>query len=264
MWIDYFGYEYCICDDTLFIKGLSEDPSRRQAFSLPLGRLTLRESLTLVKTYCRAHGIEPLFSAIPQERIDEFRVLGATAVEELPDWADYMYDASALASLTGKHYNKKRNHVNRFVADNPGWRLDDIDKANLSELRNFFATLDIESAKADPAMAEFEREQCLDVLDSYADYPFEGALLRDGEGHIVAFTAGEIVGDTLVLHIEKMMHSVAGAGEAINNFFAHRMLERHPELLYINREDDSGDPGLRYAKESYHPAYRLLKYNVVM
>ena len=61
-----------------------------------------------------------------------------------------------------------------------------------------------------------------------------------------------------------MRHDVAGAGETVNRFFAARMLERHPELLYINREDDAGDPGLRYAKESYHPIYKLKKYNVVL
>ena len=264
MWVDYFGYEYCIYRDTLFIKGLSEDASRRPSFSLPLGAMPLREAASVVREYCRAERIEPLFSGIPEERVDDFRTIGARAVTELPDWADYVYNASDLASLTGKHYNKKRNHVNRFVADNPGWRLDDIDGSNIGELADFFAALDIESAKADPAMAEFEREQCLDVLLNYDRYGMTGALLRDGIGAIVAFTAGELRGDTLVLHIEKMKHTVAGAGEAINHFFARRMLERHPELLYINREDDAGDPGLRYAKESYHPAFKLRKYNVVL
>ena len=113
-------------------------------------------------------------------------------------------------------------------------------------------------------MAEFEREQCMTVLRNFANYPFEGAVLRDGNGDIVAFTAGETVGDTLILHIEKMRHDISGAGEAINKLFAERMLSAHPEIVYINREDDSGDPGLRYAKESYHPEFKLRKYNVLM
>lgn len=264
MWIGYFGYQYCIYRDTLFIKGLSEDARRSPAFSLPLGALPLRQAVAAVRAYCAAEGIAPLFSAIPEDRIADFRALGATAVTELPDWADYIYSAADLATLPGKAYSKKRNHVHRFVADNPRWTLDDITPANIAELRGFCARLSIESAKADPVMAEYEREQCLDVLDNYDAYPFEGAILRDDSGSIVAFTAGEIVGDTLVLHIEKMEHTTAGAGEAINHFFARRMLDRHPGLVYINREDDSGDPGLRRAKESYHPDFLLRKFNVMM
>ena len=65
-----------------------------------------------------------------------------------------------------------------------------------------------------------------------------------------------------MIHIEKMNHEVAGAGETINKLFAAEMLHRHPGLRYINREDDAGDPGLRYAKESYHPLRLLRKFNV--
>ena len=37
MWIDYFGYEYCICHDTLFIKGGEENNLQNTAFAIPVG-----------------------------------------------------------------------------------------------------------------------------------------------------------------------------------------------------------------------------------
>ena len=61
-----------------------------------------------------------------------------------------------------------------------------------------------------------------------------------------------------------MNHDVAGAGETINKLFAEMMTNRHPEIIYINRQEDVGDPGLRHAKESYHPLKLLDKYNVMM
>lgn len=263
MWVHYFGYECAVRDNTLFIRGLSEDPSRRPAFSLPVGDMPLPQAVGIVKDYCADTGAELLFSAIPEDRLaDLIAAIGEPCrVEELPDWADYLYRATDLAQLPGKAYNKKRNHVHRFVADNPDWRLDDITPDNIASVITFASGLEPEG-KADPVMAEYEREACLDVLRNFADYGFEGAVLRGAGGRIVAFTAGEVVGDTLVLHIEKMDHNTSGAGETINHLFAARMLERHPELRYINREDDSGDPGLRFAKESYHPAMRLRKFNV--
>lgn len=262
MWIDYFAYEYCIVDDTLFIKGLSEDASRRPAFWVPIGALPVEKSVRLVRDYCRRRGMEPLFSAVPDDKLDMIASLPGAQVEELPDWADYIYSASNLATLTGKHYNKKRNHVNRFMTDNPDWRLDFITDDNIGEVRDFFDRLENSNDKADPVMAEYESQQCADVLRHYSRYPFQGAVLRDNDGHIVAFTAGEVNGDTLFVHIEKMRHDVAGAGETINKLFAAAMLREHPEICYINREDDGGDPGLRYAKESYHPTMMVKKYNV--
>lgn len=262
MWIDYFGYEYCITGDTLFIKGLSEDSSRRPAFWVPIGAMPVEDSVAMIRNYCRMRGMEPLFSAVPDDKLELISALPGAEIQELPDWADYVYLASNLATLTGKHYNKKRNHVNRFMADNPDWRLDFITEDNIGEVREFFDRLDNGNDKADPVMAEYESQQCADVLRHFSQYPFKGAVLRDNDGRIVAFTAGEVIGDTLFVHIEKMRHDVAGAGETINKLFAAAMLREHPEIVYINREDDGGDPGLRYAKESYRPTMKVRKYNV--
>lgn len=262
MWANLFDYQYCIIQNTLFIKSLSEDGSGRTAFLVPVGDMPVQRKIELLRSYCRYNDIPLLFTAVPEDIIDSLRPFSPSAITELTDWADYIYDASALANLTGKAYNKKRNHVNRFIADNPGYKLEKITEDNRSELQSFFNGLGIESAKADPEMAEFEWGCCSDAIDRFGEYGFTGALLRQGDGRIAAFTMGEITGDTLVLHIEKIEHLVPGAGEAINKFFAEKMLAQHPSLRYINREDDAGDPGLRQAKLSYHPAFMLRKFNV--
>lgn len=145
------------------------------------------------------------------------------------------------------------------MTDNPEWVLEPLKGKALDDAREFFAGMDSGSYSL---MAEYERKQCANILRHYSLYPFEGAVLRGNGGKVVAFTVAEIIGDTLIVHIEKMNHDVSGAGESINKLFAAEMLMRYPDLKYINREDDAGDPGLRKAKQSYHPATMLRKFNV--
>lgn len=263
MWIDYFGYEYCVADDTLFIKGRTENNRAETAFMLPVGALSIAESVAMVVEYCRLKNLRPVFSAVPDDRLDALLdVVGESAeVETLADWADYLYDIRSMATLSGKHLNKKRNHFNQFVAANPHWQLEPLTYELLPETMLFLEGNTM-GEKADDAMADYEHEECRRVLNHYTGYPFEGAVLRGENGEIVAFAIGEVIGDTLFTHIEKMDHDTPGAGTAIARLYSDYMLRRHPALRYVNREEDCGDPGLRTAKEQYHPAALLLKYNV--
>ena len=263
MWIDYFDYEYCISDDTLFIKGISESHPGMVAFSLPIGRLTLDESVTRIVNYCHAHSLRPAFSAIPSDKAGKIAELTGGKVEALDGWSDYLYDANALATLQGKAYSKKRNHVNRFLSDNPDYKFEMITEANMSDALAFLETVVVED-KEDKEMAGYELEQCKNVLLNIDTYLFDGAILRRQNGDVCALTLGEVIGDTLYVHVEKMDHEVAGAGEAINKMFAAEMKMRYAEISYINREEDMNDSGLRFAKESYHPVALLDKCNVII
>ena len=262
MWVDYFGYEYAIVDDTLFIKGISENHPDMVAFSLPLGPMPTDKAVKLIVDYCNAHDLQPAFSAIPKEKAQEIADLCNGKIEALEGWSDYLYEASKLATLTGKAYSKKRNHVNRFFADNPNAKFEILTSENIPEAIAFLEKVNLED-KEDIEMASYELAQCKDVLNNIDTYLFEGAILRDQSGKICGLTLGEVVGDTLFVHIEKMDHEVAGAGEAINKLFAAAMVERGGNIRYINREEDMNDAGLRFAKESYHPCALLDKCNVI-
>lgn len=262
MWADYFSYTFCIVDDTLFIKGVTEDDITRPAFSLPVGKMSLARSITMLRDYCRDNSLKLVLSAVPAEAVDRLNDIADITAEELTDWGDYIYDATALATLAGKKYNKKRNHVNRFIADNPGYTFTPLTADNLADVIAFYDTMAVDPSK--PVTADFERIQVMDVLRNLDRYPFEGAVLSVPDRGVVAFTIGELIGDTLYVHIEKMAHDVAGAGETVNKLFAEMMTTRHPGLRIINREEDTGDEGLRYAKMSYRPLDILRKYNVTI
>ena len=264
MWVDYFHYEYAIIEETLFIKGRVESDISKVAFSLPVGNLPLEKSVAILREYCRINGLPLIFSAVPEYAIDKFRQLNPSKTEELGGWADYLYDAEPLASLKGKKMSKKRNHVNQFIAAYPDFKLEPLTPANAAEAKAFMNLIDAEGDGSPMAVSERNLNRLMLDYVSAGDRMLLGAILREGNGNILAYTIGDIKGDTLFIHIEKALRSVPGGFEMINKSFADLICREHPEIRFINREDDSGDMGLRMAKESYHPIELLRKYNILM
>lgn len=262
MWVNYFNYEFAIVADTLFIKGVVENHREIPAFSLPIGRLPLSKSVPMVRDYCLRKGITPVFSAVPEYAMEEMRSLSPLKVEELTDWADYLYDAEKLATLSGKKLGKKRNHVNKFDSLYPEWTLEEMTPASAREAMEFMDVFDLEGDRNQSAVDE--RKLTRQLIEWFRSGTTEeiGALLKVN-GKVAGFTIGDVKGDTLFVHIEKCTREFEGSYEKINKEFAAMVTARYPEIKYINREDDAGDDGLRYAKQSYHPIEMLKKYNVV-
>ena len=100
-----------------------------------------------------------------------------------------------------------------------------------------------------------------DVVDhQVVNLEMEGGLLRVN-GQVVAFTMGSRVSDdTFDVQFEKALTQVEGAYPMINREFARWVRAHHPEIVYLNREDDMGEENLRKAKLSYHPDLLLEKY----
>lgn len=261
MWADIFEYEYAIADNTLFIKGRSEDDMKSVAFSLPIGSLPLKESISRLRRWCQEHDLPLKLSAVPEYALSELICMRPKKIDELDGWADYLYDISRLATLSGKKMAKKRNHVNQFVNAFGSDCYERITPENIADVELFMEWL--ETTPAPSPSAAMERRLAMEVIKSSekCQTHYLGGLLRV-EGKVVAFTIGDIKGDTLFIHIEKADRDVPGSYEMINKAFAEDMLARFPQLRYVNREDDSGDEGLRKAKMSYHPDELLRKFSV--
>ena len=263
IWTPLFNYEYAIYRDTLFIKGRLEGDMSKTAFSLPLGKLTVQESYEVLRRWCKTHQQTLRFSAIPQYVLEEYKALNPASVTEQHNWADYLYEIVPLATLSGKKMAKKRNHVNKFESTYPNHKFRILTPELIPDA---LAVLNQASSEAvdDTEMAQAERELCKNTLSQMEKYrlPMTGGVLYADE-RPVAFTIGDVKHDTLYVHIEKAVRDVPGVYEAVNKYFAQTMLAHFPSLKYVNREDDAGSPGLRFAKESYHPVELLQKYDIV-
>lgn len=179
-------------------------------------------------------------------------------IEYERDYADYVYEAEKLATLSGKKLHSKRNHINKFKALHEGaWSYEPLGDENQEEC--FQMALHWRNLNGCEEDEEKNAEMCvtLNSLRLFKELKQTGGILRV-DGKIAAFTIGEPVNeDTFVVHIEKAYADVDGAYPMINQqFVEHEILGRY---RYVNREDDAGMEGLRKAKLSYKPVFLLDK-----
>lgn len=180
------------------------------------------------------------------------------------DSFDYIYDIDRLAELKGKKLQQKRNHVNRFLREHPDWYTEPITKDNLPACRNFvenwFTQRLLEYPHGDFKMEQVALERAFRHFDAMG---MEGLLLY-ADGQVVAMTLGNNLSpDTWDVNFEKADPKAEGAYPTINREYARYIRAAHPEIRWLNREDDMGIAGLRKAKESYHPDILLEKYTAV-
>lgn len=175
------------------------------------------------------------------------------------DNADYLYLASDLIHLEGRKYDGKRNFINR-VKSNSNCEYFKLDQRLALECREFA------EAWCEERVCEttegLRRELCAvwEMLSHFDELGLVGGAIRI-DGAIVAFELGEALNDqTMVCHVEKADAKIDGLYQLINNEFA---IHECADYKYINREQDLGLPGLRKAKESYHPVRLVDTYRIL-
>ena len=179
---------------------------------------------------------------------------GRFTYEENRNAFDYLYTVDTLADLAGKKYQAKRNHINRFTENHPDWFTKTITEENLDVCRGIMAAW---SESHDDVSDKRAMEK---AFAHFRELGFEGILLYADEQTPVGFSMGNrISGDTFDVNFEKSFAHIQGAYPLVNREFARYIRENHPDIVYLNREDDMGLENLRKAKESYHPIF-LEKY----
>jgi hypothetical protein len=208
-------------------------------------------------------------AAVTQEQREQLEALfpGQFRYTEQPADFDYLYTVNRLADLEGKKLHAKRNHINRFLKDHPNWVYEEITPKNLSEClvmdEQWFQRSRMREGITEERDLDDEGLALRRATDHFQALGLEGGLIRV-YGEVVAFTIGDTLGgDTYDVHYEKAYNELQGAYAIINRCFADQVRRRHPEIVYLNRENDMGVEGLKKAKESYYPDVMVAKYSAV-
>lgn len=175
---------------------------------------------------------------------------------------DYVYDAEALRRLSGKKYHKKKNHVNAFLKEYEGrYQCRRLAGFDIEEILDFIHAWHDERPSDDPYHRdEYEIKGIEYIIRNcrLIKYEMFGVFI---DGKLEAFSLGtyDAVMKMAVIHVEKANAEIRGLYPFVNQQF---LCMAFPEAELVNREDDMGLPGLRKAKESYHPVQLVKKYTV--
>ena len=234
----------------------------KPTFVFPIGTGPLRPAIEALREFAAARGYEPFCL---RGITEEYRALlereypDAFAYTEDTDNADYLYEAEKLATYAGKALHGKKNHCNRFEAEND-WRFVPLTREQIPGCLDMLDVWSEENAGRLFRSIVYEHAAIVRAFAAFEKLGLEGGVLY-ANGKIVGFTLGEFASeDTFDVHFEKAEVDLNGAYPMTCRELTRMLLAKYPSLRYMNREDDMGIEALRRSKESYKPAFLLRKY----
>ena len=254
LWREKYDIRICRYKDTLFKAYFGADG--KIGYSFPVGKMSPKESLEVLINDAKERKVKPLIGMMNKTNAEILFHLYPDKFDfiEERDSADYIYSRENLATLPGKKYHAKRNHISKFMRNNEDFLYTAIDDTN-KEDAYFVAHKWHMQNDSDKSELVAIRE----ALDNFDELSLFGGILYVNSRPVAMTIGSKINSFVCDVNFEKAVDT-DGAYAVINNEFA----KAHPEFLQFNREEDLGLEGLRKSKLSYNPDKILMKYTAIM
>lgn len=188
----------------------------------------------------------------------------AKAVPELQfehdrDDDEYVYEKNKLITLSGRALHKKKNHMNYFKKTFE-YEARPLTKDMEEEMIALTEYIRDGKERSDDEMRSLSEEchaitEALRFIDREDVYSI-GIFI---DGKLQAYAIGErMSADTAAEHFEKANKDFRGLYQVVCSEFCKQLPE---EIVYVNREEDMGIPGLRHAKEALRPHHMSEMFN---
>jgi len=243
------GYKVSKLGDTLVLLGRGYDGG---CYCLPpLGGDVSGACALLLDAGLELYGVDDGFAAGYLSGVE-------CRIEEDRQSFDYLYLREELATLPGNRFHKKKNRISYFTArhEHEVQLLSAGHRCGCLQLLDEWGRVaEVEGNQS----FNLEMDATVEALTLADRLGLQGVVLTVA-GVVRAFALGERLNrETAVCHFEKADPFMEGASQLVNREFARLLFS---DCRYINREQDLGEPGLRNAKLSYHPAELVRKYRV--
>ena len=236
---------------------------RQPFFAFPIGSGPLEPALDALAEFAGQRGYPLAIRGITEEHraLLEQCCPGRFVFTPDRDNFDYLYLAEKLATMGGKKLHGKRNFCNRFEKTH-SWEFRRLTRGLIPACMEMLGQWQAEF-DTPPDGLEEEHGAIIRAFMRYVALELEGGALF-AEGRLIGFTIGEVISsDTFDVHFEKAFASIPGAYPMVCREFTRQILSDHPNIVYLNREDDMGQDNLREAKLEYAPELLLAKYTAV-
>lgn len=175
------------------------------------------------------------------------------------DFDDYIYSKSSLETLSGKKMQKRRNHFNAFLKENPNYVYKEIEDSDIDNVLQCLKKWDFARRIEESVISEYIGIVYL-LIHRHELNIKTGCIYINNK--LEAFIIGSpLKHNTVQIHVEKANKDIRGLYVAIGKFFLEQNFEGYE---FVNREEDMGLETLRKAKQMLHPIKMLKKYTIVL
>lgn len=262
MWRKLNNVKYAIIDDALIIEKNEEGKGTFYAQPLGYNKENLVELIEkLIERNENFTDRDYLFGDVDQKFINDLNEYTDYKIEIKEDVDDfeYVYKTEDLIELKGKKYHGKKNHVNTFE------KTYSYEIKTINDEKVIGDCIDLLHRWHEEVAVTIDKEMCMEI-DAIKDIFHElrqfelKSIAVYVENELAGFAVGEKVNDKLaVIHVERGEINYKGIYAFLNRKF---LMECFPDTEFVNRQEDTGNEGLRKAKESYHPVKMVKKYLV--
>jgi uncharacterized protein len=258
-WSPSYRYEWAFAGpETLIISCVLDSGPHRHLLQ-PVGTVSPELARKIVAAAAGLPYPLKIVNACDRFLKENLELLKSFSVREARSFSNYLYHTESLARLQGRKYSKKRNLLSQ-AAGLYRWTT----RMLTGELAD--ACLEVLKSIHDEERPEIEGMLAREVAALTFTLKHFNELAQQGlvifvDDMPAAFSIYEAISPTTVaIHFERALRRFKGLYQVINQETAKVIAEQGYE--FINREEDLGDPGLRDAKQSYHPIKIIPSYEL--
>ena len=227
-------------------------------YLFPVGNGDIKMAIERLMQDADDRETEPRLYAITQKMFDllDNAIPGKFIYEKDRDWYEYIYSSEDLINLTGKKFQAKRNHINKFKRTYE-WEYLPLTRDIIPDCLELYERWCGENGGCNTEQTLIEeRIATQNTFKQFEKLSLKGGALRIN-GEILAYSYGQqLTKDIFGIHAEKCLYEIDGGYATMNNEFAKHNCA---DYAFINREEDLGVESLRQAKLSYNPVILLEK-----